>query len=357
MMFLAWKELMHSKRKFNLVILLVVLIAYMVYFLTSLAFGLATSYTNGINKINADYIVLGANANDNVMMSMLPNSLYDDVITTGEKAKLGLFPAVAADGELSGEALEASRVEIYVFGVENIQFFIPDDINMSLADGQVIVDSSMKKLGYMIGDEIMLSDNETFWTIVGFTEKATYQTAPIVYANLSTWQDYRFSGQPNTASYNAVMIKGNVSLGSSELTSYTIGDFIQTLPGYTAQVLTFSIMIGFLIVIVAFVLGIFIYVLTIQKVSMFGVMKAQGISNRYIAQSVLNQTLILIVIGAALGLMLTLVSGYFLRDIVPFAVNILFYSAISILFIVFSLLGGLFSVNTVVKIDPLRAIG
>lgn len=355
-MFLALKELMHSKRKFNLVILLIVLIAYMVYFLTSLAFGLATSYTNGIDKIEADHIILSANANDNVMMSMLPDDVFSDVSTSGEKAKLGLFPAVVSDGDLPETELEDSRVEVFVFGVENLSFFIPGS-SETLQDDEAIVDSSMENLGYSIGDTLMLSDNETLWTIKGFIDSATYQTAPIVYTNLVTWQNYRFSGQPNSAAFNAIMVKGDVTLASDNLMEYLIADFIQTLPGYTAQVLTFSIMIGFLIIIIAFVLGIFIYVLTIQKVSMFGVMKAQGISNGYIARSVLSQTFILIFIGALIGLILTLVSGYFLSDIVPFAVNIFFYIGITVLFFIFSILGGLFSVNTVVKIDPLKAIG
>ena len=92
--------------------------------------------------------------------------------------------------------------------------------------------------------------------------------------------------------YNAIFIKGEFTRNSTNL-NYTLSDFYQNLPGYQAQVLTFSIMIGFLIVIVAFVLGIFIYVLTMQKVNIFGVMKAQGISNYYIGKSVIIQTLIL----------------------------------------------------------------
>lgn len=356
-MFLAWKELMHSKKKFNLVVLLVILIAFMVYFLTSLAYGLATSYTNGINKVEADQIVLGVNANDSVMMSLLPDDDFDDITVSGEKAKLGLFPAVVSKNGLTGEALEDSLSEVYVFGVEDVSFFMPNENNVTLANNEAIVDSSMQQLGYEVGDTLLLSDETTLWTIVGFTDNATYQTAPIVYTTLETWQTYRFVGQTTTASFNAIFVKGDITSLSDDLLAYSVADYIQTLPGYTAQVLTFSIMIGFLIVIVAFVLGIFIYVLTIQKVSMFGVMKAQGISNRYIAASVLNQTLILIFIGAAVGMILTLISGYFLSDFVPFAINIVFYVSITALFVIFSILGGLFSVNTVVKIDPLKAIG
>jgi putative ABC transport system permease protein len=108
---------------------------------------------------------------------------------------------------------------------------------------------------------------------------------------------------------------------------------------------------------VAFVLGIFIYVLTIQKTSMFGVMKAQGISNFYISLSVILQTLLLVTIGIIVGLILTLITGIFLADIVPFATNIIFYVIITLAFFLFALFGALFSVKAVLKIDPLKAIG
>ena len=71
------------------------------------------------------------------------------------------------------------------------------------------------------------------------------------------------------------------------LLAYTTADYIATLPGYTAQVLTFGTMIIFLIIIVAFVLGIFIYVLTIQKTPMFGVDERLKDINLYIAKDLL----------------------------------------------------------------------
>jgi putative ABC transport system permease protein len=90
---------------------------------------------------------------------------------------------------------------------------------------------------------------------------------------------------------------------------------------------------------------------------MFGVMKAQGISSGYIAKSVLAQTFLLMLSGSIVGIILTLVSGFFLGGMVPFAVNILFYAVILLSFFVFSFLGGLFSVGAIVKVDPIKAIG
>ena len=59
-------------------------------------------------------------------------------------------------------------------------------------------------------------------------------------------------------------------------------------------------MIGFLIVISAIIIGIFMYVLTIQKTPIFGIMKAQGISNKTIGSAVLSQTFILSLSGSTI---------------------------------------------------------
>jgi len=116
-------------------------------------------------------------------------------------------------------------------------------------------------------------------------------------------------------------------------------------------------MIGFLIVIAAIVIGIFIYVLTMQKSDIFGVMKAQGISSRYIAFSVIAQTFLLATVGVLVGLAATIGTALVLPQAVPFQVNSLFFAGISVLMILIAIVGAFFSVRTIVKIDPLKAIG
>ncbi|HKM02366.1 MAG TPA: FtsX-like permease family protein [Bacilli bacterium] len=361
-MYLAWKELTHNKGKFALIIVLVTLISYLVYFLTSLAYGLASSYTNGVTKWQADNIVLNYQANDNIMMSYLSDDEYDRVEASGEKAKLGFFPAIIGLKDATSEV--DTRQAVYVFGIEDGSFLAPSEYSLITLPNGMIMDQSIKDEGYNLGDTIEITrtnGDKIEWVIQGFTEKATYQTAPIIYTSMDNYRLYAF-GTIAAPVFSAIVVRGSVNtLGNGAtgetLVNYDIQTFISTLPGYTAQVLTFSLMIGFLIMIVAFVLGIFIYVLTIQKINMFGVMKAQGISNRFIASSVIWQTLILVLLGMVVGLALTIVSGIFLAGIVPFATNVLFYIVISAGFIIFSVIGGLFSVRAVTKIDPLKAIG
>ena len=60
--------------------------------------------------------------------------------------------------------------------------------------------------------------------------------------------------------------------------------------------------------------------------------------------------------GTLTGLGLTILTAYFLPATVPYQPNIYFLIGISLLLIVFAVLGAFFSVRTIVKIDPLEAI-
>src|SRR5690625_1220603 len=216
-MFLALKEIKHNKGRFSLIIALILLIGYLVYFLSALAYGLASSYTNGIDKINASQLLLKNDSNDNVMMSMLDNQTFEDLKVDGSKAKLGLFPAIILKHENNANLLE-TKEEVFVFGVEELSFFLPGN-NLTLNENEMIVDESIKELGYKKGDQISISGTDIKWVIKDFVKKSTYQTAPIVYISLDNWKEYRF-GNKATELYNAIFIKGNITKNVDTLQSY-----------------------------------------------------------------------------------------------------------------------------------------
>ncbi|PQC76357.1 ABC transporter permease, partial [Enterococcus faecium] len=70
-----------------------------------------------------------------------------------------------------------------------------------------------------------------------------------------------------------------------------------------------------------------------------------------------STTGILSFVGILLGLLGTVGTSLVLPDAVPFQSNWLFFGVISLLMLVVAVLGALFSVRTIVKIDPLKAIG
>ena len=86
-------------------------------------------------------------------------------------------------------------------------------------------------------------------------------------------------------------------------------------------------------------------------------MKTQGITEAFITWSLFVQTFLLTFTGILLGFIGTLVTSLLLPEVVPFQNNWLFFSIIAFLMLLMALLGTLFSVRTIIKIDPLKVIG
>ena len=356
-MFLALNEIMHSKLRYALVAGVMFLIAYLVFFLTGLAYGLAQDNRTAVDKWEADSIVLSKDANSNLGMSMITKKIAEEV-EGGKVAYLAQTPGVVT----SKDSTEEGKINVSFFGIDKNQFIMPNLVEGKAFDNddEAVGDISLKEeYGLAIGDTVKLSDSDKTFKLTGFTDHAKFNVSPVLYTTINAYQEIRFEKEDTSenARINAIVVRGKISNLPEDLEQIKISKFINELPGYNAQVLTFGFMIGFLIVIAAIVIGIFIYVLTMQKINIFGVMKAQGITGGFIARSVVAQTFILSFVGILLGLLGTVGTSLVLPDAVPFQSNWLFFGVISLLMLVVAVLGALFSVRTIVKIDPLKAIG
>ncbi|EML0333554.1 ABC transporter permease [Enterococcus faecium] len=356
-MFLALNEIMHSKLRYALVAGVMFLIAYLVFFLTGLAYGLAQDNRTAVDKWEADSIVLSKDANSNLGMSMITKKIAEEV-EGGKVAYLAQTPGVVT----SKDSTEEGKINVSFFGTDKNQFIMPNLVEGKAFDNddEAVGDISLKEeYGLAIGDTVKLSGSDKTFKLTGFTDHAKFNVSPVLYTTINAYQEIRFEKEDTSenARINAIVVRGKISNLPEDLEQIKISKFINELPGYNAQVLTFGFMIGFLIVIAAIVIGIFIYVLTMQKINIFGVMKAQGITGGFIARSVVAQTFILSFVGILLGLLGTVGTSLVLPDAVPFQSNWLFFGVISLLMLVVAVLGALFSVRTIVKIDPLKAIG
>lgn len=350
-MFLAWNEMKHSKLRYGLVVGVIFLIAYLVFFLTGLANGLAQTNRSAVDSWKSDSVILNEQANKNLRMSRFSVDLKNDV-NADKMAELTQASTTIKDKE-------KNKINVNLFAIKQDEFLRPklSEGRHFSKTGEVVADSSLKKSYQLkIGDKITLGDSTKKLTITGFTDNASFNVQPVLYMTKETLTSI-LGDNSQAATISALVVRGKVNQVPKGLESMTTASFIENLPGYKAQNLTFSFMIGFLIVIAAIVIGIFIYILTLQKKEIFGVLKAQGISNGYLSRMVFAQTFILAILAVSLGLAVTLLSAVFLPTSVPFQVNPLFFAGISVLMVLIAVFGALFSVVSIVKVDPLKAIG
>lgn len=349
-MFLAWNEIRRNKLKFGLIIGVLTMISYLLFLLSGLANGLINMNKEGIDKWQADAIVLNKDANQTVQQSVFNKKDIENKYK--KQAYLKQTGEIVSNGH--------QKDNILVFGVEKSSFLVPSLIegHKATKDNEVLADETLKNKGFKIGDTLSLSQSDEKLHIVGFTESAKYNASPVIFTNDATIAKInpRLTGDK----INAVVVRDSNWKDkklNQELEAVSINDFIENLPGYKPQNLTLNFMISFLFVISATVIGIFLYVMTLQKISLFGILKAQGFTNGYLANVVISQTLILALFGTAFGLLLTGVTGAFLPDAVPVKFDVLTLLVFAIVLMIVSVLGSLFSILTIRKIDPLKAIG
>lgn len=349
-MFLAWNEIRRNKLKFGLIIGVLTMISYLLFLLSGLANGLINMNKEGIDKWQADAIVLNKDANQTVQQSVFNKKDIENKYK--KQATLKQTGEIVSNGH--------QKDNVLVFGVEKSSFLVPRLIegHKATKDNEVLADETLKNKGFKIGDTLSLSQSDEKLHIVGFTESAKYNASPVIFTNDATIAKInpRLTGDK----INAVVVRDTNWKDkklNQELEAVSINDFIENLPGYKPQNLTLNFMISFLFVISATVIGIFLYVMTLQKTSLFCILKAQGFTNGYLANVVISQTLILALFGTAFGLLLTGVTGAFLPDAVPVKFDVLTLLVFAIVLMIVSVLGSLFSILTIRKIDPLKAIG
>ncbi|HGZ3248572.1 TPA: ABC transporter permease [Staphylococcus aureus] len=349
-MFLAWNEIRRNKLKFGLIIGVLTMISYLLFLLSGLANGLINMNKEGIDKWQADAIVLNKDANQTVQQSVFNKKDIENKYK--KQATLKQTGEIVSNGH--------QKDNVLVFGVEKSSFLVPSLIegHKATKDNEVLADETLKNKGFKIGDTLSLSQSDEKLHIVGFTESAKYNASSVIFTNDATIAKInpRLTGDK----INAVVVRDinwKDKKLNQELEAVSINDFIENLPGYKPQNLTLNFMISFLFVISATVIGIFLYVMTLQKTSLFGILKAQGFTNGYLANVVISQTVILALFGTAFGLLLTGVTGAFLPDAVPVKFDVLTLLVFAIVLMIVSVLGSLFSILTIRKIDPLKAIG
>ncbi|MDN6523235.1 MAG: ABC transporter permease [Bifidobacterium crudilactis] len=406
---LAWKEIRHSKGRYALILAVIVLVGYLSFFLTALSYGLAQANRTSVDAWDASSILLSDDANGNLVSSSVTRPEESKVLGTDadteNTAKSGtkdiepvsVLQAVTKIKE--SESTSGEGFNTVVLGVREDSTLIPQLVSgRNAADEKEAVasESLSTKDGVQLGDSVSVGRSGYTYTIVGFTKTAEYNTEPVIYVRNGTFTlPSAYASMSSTAGSNettadssstasaataatpqqstrdaasassddAVVASGLVIRDASAKVSVPDGmvsldmqSFINNIPGYQAQVLTFALMIGFLVGVSALVVGIFIYILTMHKRHLFGVLKAQGYSNGFISRSILAQTLILSVIGTLVGLLLSLLTIAFMPVTVPITVSTYWFAIISGVLVLFSLIGAAFSARAVSSIDAIEAL-
>ena len=352
-MFLAIKEIKREKLRYGLIILMIFLISYLIFILSALATGLASENTQALESWDAQKVVLNKNANVSMSQSFLTKSDLKRASLSTDEALLGQIPVVVK---------KAGRPQISAqfIGVKKKQFIYHDQElvagRRAKKNYEVAVDQAFKTKGYKIGDKLALNGSSRKYKIVGFVKNAKINIAPIIYGTLESWKKLR-QGMPTLEASAIISRNHHYKYNYKDSKTYPIGQFIKKLPGYTAQNMTFELMIGFLYIISLIIIAVFLYILTMQKMHNYAVMRAQGISSSTLVKATVSQAIILVLTGLIIALAAMFVTVKVLPAAVPisFTPEIILTGTVGLLLT--AIIGSLIPVRSILKVDPAQAIG
>ena len=356
-MFLSLKEIFYYKTRYTLIATIIFLVSYVVFILSGLSTGLASQFKQAVVNWNAEKIVLSDSSNNILSASQISKAELDN-IDGKELSPVSVFSTSINQGEDKRENITVMALPIG----SDILPQVKDGVDFSEDKKEIVIPENLADKGYKVGDKIKVGNNDTELKIVGIAKPTYYSATPVVYSSFATLSAIKnMNAAAADDSVNGVIVKsGQVTLkgsSSDKLKVITTSELINNIPGYSAQKTTLSAMIYFLFLIVLLIIAVFMYVITLQKVPIFGIMKAQGISNFLIMKSILWQSFWLALVGVVAAFGGSYLTSFVLPQAMPFAIDFSIWTIYGLILIVVSILGSVFSLYTIRKIDPTQAIG
>lgn len=359
-MFLGLKELRYNKSKYALIVGILILLVFMVLFLSGLANGLAMATSGVIEDSKAEYYVLSEDADDIISRSTLSEKMLQEVqaMTTDTVTAINLQRMSI---ELEGD--ETKR-DITYMAVDPDSFMMPKVTSgnkLASTDTRytiVLDDSFMDEVE--IGDAVFDATTRSEMTVVGFAKDILYGHTSMGIISIDTYTEIRKLITPKyEKNYHAFAINGNdignIQLDKAEVLSKD--SVISSIPGYAQEQTTINMILWVLVIVSAAILGVFFYVITIQKLQQFGVLKALGAEMRMLSGMIIFQVLLLAGGSMIIGNILTFVMAGMLPSSMPFSLKGSSAIMISLAFVVISVFCSLISLLKVAKVDPLITIG
>lgn len=358
---IAWNEIKYQPKKFILIEVLIVIMMFMVIFLSGLSNGLGRIITAQIENFGEVHYILSKDSQGVIPFSNLTNQNVTEIEALKLEDSFGL---VIQRSSLSKEN-EDNNQDVTFFAIDQLNLVSSKVETMDyslekLGNQEVVLDESYKEKGIAVGDTIQDKTSKENLTVVAFAKNAKYGHSSIAFVTTETYEAMRKKIDPNYT-WKPQTIVTNQTINSEDLSSqlvvYNSKELIKKIPGYTATNLTLTMITWVLLVASSAVLGVFFYILTLQKLQQFGVLKAIGMSMKQITMIQLSQISILSIIGVSIGLGCALGLVFVLPSSMPFYMTLQGNVTIALSFIMISILCGILSILKIKQVDPIEVIG
>lgn len=372
---LALRELRRRPGRFATATVILTLIAALLMLLGGLLDGLLRGATSAVLAQPGQLIVYSSTSEDSFPRSRIDGATAATVADAQGVASSGGLGVVQLGARQSGGD-ERDLIDVVVIGSELGLPATGGDGPGAPGPGEGIADATLRSEGLSEGDTIEVGPARTPIRIVGFLDdELEYSGQGTVWTDLATWRQALNENRPGAGVGDDVVQAMVIDIGSNDVapealaadideatdgatSTLTLDEAANAIGGVEQQRSTFNQIIGVTIVIAVIVVALFFVLLTVERIAMYGVLKAIGARTRTLLAGVVLQAIVVTLIASALGATLGLALDAVIPvGSIPFTLGLGRILSSVVLLLVAACLGSAFSLRRVLRIDPAEAIG
>ncbi len=340
MMNLAWKEIKKNKVRFLILGSIVFLVSFLTFIISGLANGLSQDNASLIKDLPDGYFYLNADADETFNLSKIDNRIQEELLNN-QKDAAALSIQMGFLNDVNGKQ-------------QSVAFVTSTDSNIfkDVEPGEVWLDRSMEDKGIKVGDTLTNNQFSGEFIVKGFVEQTKFSHAPVAFINIENYKEiYRVEEM------QLVFVPGEDKPEEvNGLQSFSKKEFLNSIPSYNAEQMSLNMIVWFLVVISGMLFAIFFYMMNVQKIGLYGILKAIGLKTSQLFRMMWAQMIFITVISLALSMAFSQIFNMIAPQEMPFSLPIETTAQLSIVFLIIGFVGATLSGIQIKKVEPLHAI-
>lgn len=364
-MFIALRDLWHSKLRFGLLAGSIGLLVFLLLFLNTLSSTLIGFFIGAVENNTADVLVYQDTSRQNLQASRL------DPEVVGEVAAVPGVAAAAPIGELTFTAeIGGDRTDLSLWGVDLEGPGRPSPIVAGRlpGPGEVVIDESGVSEGLVIGETITLLPNGANLEIVGYVADARFAVAATAYLAFEEWAEIfrtEYPGSPivpislvgveTDAGEDPVAVAARVTDAIAGVEAFDRETAAAGMPAVDSMSRSFTLMVAITFGIVVLVVGFFFLILTIQKLHSFTALRAVGAGTAYLAGSLIIEIVVIVLLGSLLATAVLWLATLGSDPGFPISIDVGLVVSVTAAVLLSSIGAGVLSIRRIARADPADA--
>ncbi|WP_433747464.1 ABC transporter permease [Falsibacillus pallidus] len=338
---LAWKEMKKNKAKFLILGSIIFLVSLLTFIISGLANGLSQDNAALIKDLPEGQFYMNENADKTFTLSQIDSGTQQKVM---EKHK----DASALSIQMGFVNDEDGKQQSVAFVASTDCTYLP-----KIKAGEILLDSTMEKKGINVGDMLTNNQFKGSFKVKGFIDQKKFSHAPVAFINKD---DYKKMYRTDEMQLIFVPGANNTADTFPGLQGFSKQAFLKTIPSYQAEQMSLNMIVWFLVVISGMLFAIFFYMMNVQKIGLYGILKAIGLKTSRLFRMMWTQMILI----TAASLVLAIIFSQFFKMVapegMPFHLTMETTAQLSGIFLMIGFIGATLSGIQMKKVQPLQAI-